>query len=86
MKTIYKYKLNGQACHISMPVDRRILSCGIQNDSLVIWAEVETTHDTAPVHFMVFATGELISINTKSYQYLGTVTTETGLVFHIYCK
>jgi hypothetical protein len=83
---ILKYKVPepneyGSVC-ISMPDHSLLLSVGLQNDQMVLWALVdESTFETGK-KFIVLNTGSKIT----SYigKFIGTVTTSNGIVWHVF--
>jgi hypothetical protein len=89
MITIYKYKVeNPQHCLIKMPENARLLSAGIQNDVICIWAVVDTAKPEENRFFSAYNTGGADIKHNRGYQdsykFIGTVTTSNGIVWHVF--
>ncbi len=72
---------------IDMPVATRILSVGIQDDALVVWALVDPSPEKqpgSPRRFIVANTGVEIPGFPEGARFLGTVTSSTGVVWHVW--
>ena len=87
MKKIYKYKLVPNAffvTKIEMPLGRKPISVGEQNDELFVWAEIDESEEVSmeavfyviPTGYKELPEGDLI--------FIGTVQMSCGLVWHIY--
>ena len=84
MNTIYKYKIPVGGDSIAMPEGAKILSVGVQGDSLMLWAEVNPHRKKYPRQVEVFGTGHEIHSNMwVSREFIGTVFM-SDLVWHVY--
>lgn len=85
-RAIYKYPMNSWDCVISMPIGAEIVSCGYQGSDIVVWALVDT--DLGAVHdfrrLRSFNTGEAIDPAHDLLGFVGTVTSDNGIVWHVY--
>lgn len=92
---VWKYVLpephrNGRA-FVDMPADVEPLSVGIQGDEIVVWALVDPDYEppsgympSGPRRFIVANTGMDIPGFPEGAKFLGTVTSATGIVWHIW--
>ena len=81
MRRIYKYTFDGDYMEILAHVDK-FLSADIQNDKMVVWAEVEP--DLEPIHFALYIVPTGAQIR-DSFRYISTVPELDGqLIWHIY--
>lgn len=87
MKAIWKYRIPlVSESKVSMQKDARIIHVNIQEESLTIWAIVETESIREFRTFRVFGTGEELDEKyLPSLIYIGTVHIK-GYVFHIFEK
>lgn len=91
---IYKYQLAGPDCIMHLPRGCIILSVGVQRpepyvENIVVWALVnEKTRNTDGFHFYCANTGADVSDcdNFESHQFLGTVTSSNGIVWHVFYR
>jgi hypothetical protein len=84
MKTIYKYKLNHiSRQEIEIPTTARILSAGVQNGDLCVWAAINDEPETSPRFIYIFGTGHLMPEDGMDLRYIDTVQ-ESTLVWHIF--
>lgn len=90
MKVIWKYPfkpsemaLTGPARHhaFAMPVDAEILSLGIQNNIICLWALGETDAQKVHRNFCVVGTGR--SDDFENLKYIGTVQM-SPFVWHVF--
>ena len=58
MKTIYKYKIPSVGGKVTLPANANVLSLGVQQSTLIIWAEVDPKECKRNRMFEVFKTGE----------------------------
>lgn len=83
MKKIYKYDIT--LCEyqlIEMPIGAEILSIGLQNDSIKLWAMVEPEQYKLQIrHILIVGTGQGISNDAK--QFIGTVQ-QGAFVWHLF--
>jgi hypothetical protein len=86
MRTIYKYPLFPAQLQIEMPKGARILTAREQDDTICVWAEVDTEQPSETRVLEVFGTGHLMREEMGvSREYIGTAFLEGGsLVFHVY--
>lgn len=83
MKTIWKYELPiTDAPEVRMPSGARILSCGLgrQNETILVWAEVNPDNPPTPCGFRIVGTGHPMP---GVGEYVGTVQ-DVPFVWHIY--
>jgi len=82
MITIKSYKISSETPTIEMPVGAKLLS-SVYDDgfSAILWAEIDTEAEMEEVAFELYATGNEVSNNKKSF--FQTVSSG-NLVFHIY--
>jgi hypothetical protein len=76
---------------VDMPASARPISVGLQGDQMVVWAlcdpEQETELDmqvTGPRRFIVTNTGQEIPGFPDGGRFLGTVTSDNGIVWHVW--
>jgi len=82
---IFKYVLSlSESQFVSMPIDSQILSVGVQNREIVIWAKVDPSMLTAAKHFLIYGTGWDLD-NLDAYKYLGTVQIDR-FVWHVFVE
>jgi len=85
-KRIYKYDLPlyPETYQQFIPQGSRVLSCGIQNDRLVVWFEVDPDKEVKLRKFEVVFTG--FDRKTTFNHFVGTVTDRLGLVYHVFTE
>lgn len=82
MKVVYKYEI-GVHCRIGIPVGAEILTVQSQNNSVVMWAKVDTDYDLEIREFKIYGTGHEIDENATCY--IGTTTVNGGaIVLHVF--
>lgn len=88
MNTIYKYPVTIAdfptlpSFTTDMPLNAKILSCGMQGNTLVVWALVDSTAlFLAPRPLMVVLTGAAVVGNGR---FIGTVIAPGGVVVHVF--
>ena len=82
MKTIYKYDMPIlDMWTVLMPVGAEVLSVGVQEGRLRLWAMVETTAPVMERVFYVCGTGN--PVNIGSARFIGTVQMDF-FVWHIF--
>jgi len=81
---IWKYLIPGSSNELDIPKNSRLLSVGLKDKEIYLWALVdpEAEQESKIVH--VFATGEGITYNTGALKFIGTVIDEDGLVWHVF--
>tara|TARA_R110002020_G_scaffold193923_1_gene394506 strand:- start:4226 stop:4492 length:267 start_codon:yes stop_codon:yes gene_type:complete len=84
MKIIYKYEIPVGGGNIKMPYVSTALSVGVQNGSLMLWAEVDPDSSDVTSRFEVFGTGHDIPEDMGvSRRFIGTAFMDS-LVWHVY--
>lgn len=85
MKTVYKFTLGVNDVAIMMPVGAEILSAAFQQDTLCIWAKVDTEAERRPRKFKVFGTGQEIpdEFDNKNLKFIDT-SFINWFVFHVF--
>lgn len=85
MQVIYKYPLRvTDFQEFDMPEGAEILSVGVVNDELFLWAKVETDNEPEPRRIRIFGTGNPMRYEHK-IKFIGTVLMYKGsLVWHVY--
>ena len=88
MKTIWKFKvftLIDSRGSVDMPKGAKILSIGLQEDDVCIWALIDTKNESKLIkrQFRLFGTGWEIKEPLKNLNYIGTVFMQT-FVWHIF--
>jgi len=85
MKTIFKYVLpQVDEVRVSMPVFAEVLSVGVQNNEICVWALVDPKIPSLLRTFRIAGTGHPTQDPDK-WKFLGTVHLYGGaLVFHVF--
>lgn len=89
MKIIYKYTL-GTPFHnlvkdLSIPKGAKILNAQMQGNELCIWFVLNNKNSLKERTFHIYGTGfELENYDKKHYEYISTVQTAHGLVWHLF--
>jgi len=82
---IYKYKLTRSQMALPIGPSAKVLTAGLQDDEIVIWAIVDPweKHDehTGGRQFVVVNTG---GDAHDDYRYINTLTTSNGIVWHVF--
>jgi len=89
MKTIYKYNLgiphHNLVCNTTLHKGAKILSAQIQENNLVVWAIVNPKNSMKTKTFYVYVSClEKEAYDKKHYEYISTVQTSHGLVWHLF--
>lgn len=83
MQTIYKYAIPfGDNGVVQMPAGAKPLSVGMQGNKMFVWARVDTEREPLPYPFSVRGAGRRIRGNEGDF--IGTVQTGTGFVWHVF--
>jgi hypothetical protein len=84
MDSIWKYGLDiADTQELPLPLGAEILSVGVQNDNLVLWAICDPYQQTrSPRTIEIFGTGHSIDRDTRR-KFIGTVQM-SSLVWHIF--
>jgi hypothetical protein len=88
VKTIYKYPLRALPLEqISIPGLDKILSIGVQDNQIVLYAIVDqNVADVSVVEVFIFGTGHQL-LNLNSLVFLGTANLLNGkFMFHVFYK
>lgn len=89
MRKIYKYDIDPISGIIEGPITK-LLHVGVQNETIKVWAEVDTKAPNRKFQIIPIGTGwNLDGVDGKSildtHTYMGTVMlAEDSIVFHIY--
>ena len=85
-RTIYKYEIVGDETTIDMPRGAEVLPKLHQNgpNAINFWAIVDPQLPTQPRTFEVFGTGHPIGSLLAKGDYIGTVITHAGFVWHVF--
>lgn len=92
MSEIWKFTMTGPETAFRMPFGSTVLSVGIQEDDIVIWAEVDIPSAAVTRRFAAYNTGvELpgfVRIDARGIAgtraFVGTVQMPSGIVWHIF--
>ena len=68
---------------IEMPEHASIISAGIQNDQIVIWAVVAPDYPITKRLVIAVNTGDFYKTK-EVMDFVGTVTSSTGIVWHVF--
>jgi hypothetical protein len=87
MLTVYKYIVPLEdAPKIEMPSDAKVLSFGVQNEELFIWAMVETGNLSEWKEFVLLTTGSEAQA-ASGLEFVGTAMLRSGsFVVHLFQK
>lgn len=81
MKTIFKYRLRVvDRQTLPIPTGFKVRYVGTQDREVMVWIELDDSHDTAPVDFLIIGTGEAVP---PEGIYIGT-TIVGYYVWHVY--
>lgn len=76
---------------VDLPASARPLSVGLQGDEMVVWALCDPEQEaelhmqvTGPRRFIVANTGDEIPGFPEGARFLGTLTTDNGIVWHVW--
>lgn len=84
MNTIYKYPLTGAQTRLNLPIGARLLTVQMQNNTPVLWALIDQDESiTASRIFLSVNTGTSFEIHA-ALDYISTVTSDNGIVWHIF--
>ena len=86
MEKIYKYGLSFQEREYLLPKDAEVLSAGIQNGSIFIWAKFkeENEDDLEKFYFEIFGTGWSFGETTGGKREFFQTVTDGRFVWHIF--
>jgi hypothetical protein len=81
-KVVYKYgPLFVCEQQILLPIDKKILHVGEEQDQIYFWAEVDLFNPTETRTFTIIGTGWAVP---PDHDYRGTVVLQSGFVWHLY--
>lgn len=84
MRTIWKYPLSfAESQTILLPLEHDLLTVQLQNNTLCLWAIVNTNAPITEHHILVLTTGEKIPDYLDGRIWLNTVQVD-GNVFHVF--
>lgn len=89
MNAIWKFSIDQIAdeVELTMPLGAKICTVASVQDTLCIWAYVNTEAEKERRIFRIFGTGHPIPVDKEVLTYVGTVITLNGvLVWHIFEK
>lgn len=87
MKRIFKYPLKIEDEQIVLiGGGGRVLSVGVQDNRLFVWALVDQSYSAAPVHFYIVGTGNPANHVASHMRFIGTVQMPSGLVWHVFVE
>ena len=86
-EVIWKFPLGrGSEATIEMPVGFAVMTVGVIDDEIYVWAGGQLTEEKENRYFRIMATGEEYSEEDPLY-YVGTAFLFDGkLVFHVFMK
>jgi hypothetical protein len=89
MKIIYKYNLgmpyHNMISEESMPKGSKILDAQMHGGDLVFWAIVNPKNTNKQKTFHIYGTGfNLEAYDKKHYEYISTVQSMHGIVWHLF--
>lgn len=84
-KTIWKFELpcDNNPIVVEMPKGAEVLSAGVQDDEIVIWALVSPGRELTQRKFAVFGTGHEVTEDVSAGGLVNTVFMGS-LVFHVF--
>ena len=82
MYQIHKYALLSPETKLDLPWDTQILDAVLQDDVIMVYALVDTTHTKVPWTFTWLFTGTVF--NEVPGIFLKTLTTNYGIVWHVF--
>jgi hypothetical protein len=88
MKKIYKYELpaaHGGYLILSLPANAEIISTGMQDDKLMLWALVNPENDLETRSFSLYHTGDDINFIAGKNRFIGTYSLRNGkYILHLF--
>lgn len=80
---IWKFNLTGPITKFEVPQGSRVLSTAFQGKIIVVWVEVPLEDEPLiKITIQAIDTGKRVDNHPR--QFIGTVTSDTGIVWHIY--
>ena len=86
MKTIYKFSVPKMEQVLHMPVGYKILTVAYQEDILCLWAELDPSLLARPIPVIISIYGTGWDMPEDPGNYIGTVQTVDGFVWHVFEK
>ena len=85
-RVVHNAKLTTPDCVVDIPVNAMVLSCGIQDDVIVVWYEtrVRNLDDKRHARFRCVNTGDRFQIPNPAPRFVGTVMSDNGIVWHVH--
>lgn len=85
MKTVYRYEINQAINDINLPIGAKVLSVGVANNIISLWALVDTESGIEKRRFLVFGTGsDMSQTETYNLTFVGTIRKNNAYAFHIF--
>ena len=85
MKTVYRYEINQAINDVNLPIGAKVLSVGVANNIISLWALVDTESGTEKRKFLVFGTGsDMSKTETYNLTFVGTIRKSNTYAFHIF--
>lgn len=84
MRAIYKYGIGLEHTLVAMPVGARVISAGLQDSGIVVWAIVDEHAPKEYRQFTVLGTGWGVADNIDKWTFVGTIQAPNGLVWHVF--
>lgn len=86
LKRIFKYRISEQVETLILPKGYKILKVDEQAGDIHVWAEVPVDDkDKESLEIVIIPTGQHFDSEDVG-DYLGTVFSRTGFVWHVYAK
>ena len=83
MKKIYKFQLNMGTSFVTLLIGAKILTTHMKQGLVCLWVELDPEVIGSKVRtFDMYGTGHEMPNNNG--EYIGTIYTDGGLVFHVY--
>ena len=87
MRRIFKYKLDSPTSILSLSKSAIIRKVALQYGHPTVWAEVEENEEKRMYEVCSFCTGEPLSKDIETYDFLDTVLCSGGeIILHFYGK
>lgn len=84
MLTVYKYQVRHGVVAMALPQGAKVLCARSQNETIQLWALVDTNAPLENRCFLVVQTSENISIETEKLIYIGTVELDGWWIGHVF--
>lgn len=80
---VYKYTLIHPYTGLELPYGAQILTAQMQDDQIVLWALL-SEQEARTVRRLIFAVNTGVEFDLSSLGYIGTVTSSSGIVWHVF--